>query len=278
MKMLNKDLLNKTYSFFSSRIFLLVCIVVLVMLFLKQCNSTKYAESEAKREHNNYLSSQDSVRLVKKDLDRAIYEKSAYELKIKELSDEQKKLIIELGLKPKTQIKTVIQYVIKYQDTGSVKTSVIKEKDGSESFNFNYAPVLPGKNKFTINGKTPYRINLDRDNLDTSKYLASIIPGETNLIIAQNIDIVTGIYRDPKTKRLMTRISTSFPNLSFSEINSFDVTDDVDARKIMKNARKSFGVGLMLGYGISGTPSGIKPGIIIGFGFTCTPKFLQFGK
>ncbi len=278
MKIVSNTTFAKIFSVLNSRIFLLALIALFAMLYLKQCNATKYAETEAKREHNNYLAAQDSVRLIKKDLNNAIYEKSAYEIKIKELSEQQKELIRQLGLKPKPEVKTVIQYVTQYRDTGSVKTSVVKEKDGSESLKFDYAPVLPGKNRFTINGKTPYKINLERDKLDTSKYLASIIPGETNLIISQNIEIVTGIYRDSKSKRLMTRVSTTFPNISFSEINSFDITDDKDTRKLMKSARKEFGIGVMLGYGISGTPTGIRPGVVIGVGLTYTPRFLQFGK
>jgi len=129
-----------------------------------------------------------------------------------------------------------------------------------------------------ITGKTPYTISLHVDPLDSTKYLASILPGLTSLNLEQNIDITTGIYRDPKTKRMMTRVTTTYPGLTFNDINSFDITDNADTRKALKAARKEFGLGVQLGYGISGSQSGISPGFYIGFGVHYSPKFLQFGK
>jgi hypothetical protein len=98
------------------------------------------------------------------------------------------------------------------------------------------------------------------------------------LNLEQNIDITTGIYRDPKTKRMMTRVTTTYPGLTFNDINSFDITDNADTRKALKAARKEFGLGVQLGYGISGSSVGLSPGFYIGFGVHYSPRFLQFGK
>jgi hypothetical protein len=133
-------------------------------------------------------------------------------------------------------------------------------------------------NKLKITGKTPYAISLHVDPLDSTKYIATILPGLTSLNLEQNIDITTGIYRDPKSKRMMTRVTTDYPGLTFNDINSFDITDNPDTRKALKAARKEFGLGVQVGYGISGSSAGLSPGFYIGFGVHYSPRFLQFGK
>ncbi len=273
---------EKILGFITSRTFMLIAIAVLIFLFMRQCGVAKNAEAEARREHNNYLASIDSVRTIKKERDHAIYEKSAFQLKVSELSQEQKDLIKELDLKSNgrgTTPKTVIQYVVEYRDViKNIPSTVDKDPDGGESITFLHNPELKGKNKLRIAGKVPYSVNILRDSTDSTKYFAEIIPGGTTLDIEQSIDIVTGVYMEPKTKRIMTRVSTTFPNLTFSEINSFDITDSPETRQLMKSSRKQFGLGLNLGYGLNMGSNGINPGVYVGIGLHYSPRFLQFGK
>ena len=272
---------NSIYKAATSRFTMILIIAILLMLFLRQCNETKYAKEEAKREHNNYLAQRDSVRLISKDRDKAVYEKSAFEIKVSELTKEQKDLITRLELKTNGRgntPKTVIQTVTVYRDTFvNIQSNVIDDSSGT-FLTFKYEPVLKDKNKFSLSGKTPYDIQFYKKPGDSVNVYAKLNPGATEVIMSQNIDLVTGIYRDPKTNRLMTRVSTSYPNMTFSDINSFDITDNPDTRKIMKKARKEFGIGFNAGYGILGSPTGIRTGIIIGVGLHYTPRFLQFGK
>jgi hypothetical protein len=274
--------IKKVLDFVTSRGFMLIAIVVLILLFLRQCGVANDAEKEAKREHNNYLASIDSVRTIKKERDHAIYEKSAFQLKVSELTQEQTDLIKDLCLKSNgigTTPKTVIQYVVEYREVvKNIPSTVDKDPDGSESITFLHNPELKGKNKLKIAGKVPYSVNILRDSTDSTKYFAEIIPGGTTLDIEQSIDIVTGVYMEPKSKRIMTRVSTTFPNLTFSEINSFDITDSPETRQLMKSARKQFGLGLNLGYGLNMGTNGINPGVYVGIGLHYSPRFLQFGK
>jgi hypothetical protein len=274
--------IEKIIGFITSRTFMLIAIAILIFLFMRQCGVAKNAEAEARREHNNYLASIDSVRTIKKERDHAIYEKSAFQLKVSELSQEQKDLIKELDLKSNgrgTTPKTVIQYVVEYREViKNIPSTVDKDPDGGESITFLHNPELKGKNKLRIAGKVPYSVNILRDSTDSTKYFAEIIPGGTTLDIEQSIDIVTGVYMDPKTKRIMTRVSTTFPNLTFSEINSFDITDSPETRQLMKSARKQFGLGLNLGYGLNMGTNGINTGVYVGIGLHYSPRFLQFGK
>jgi len=238
-------------------------------------------EAEAKREHNNYLASLDSVRTIKSDNGRLTQEKSAYELKASELSKSQKDLIHQLGLKSSGRGNTpssVINIITEIRDSVKIASTIVKDTNGDESINFLHNPQMPGNNKLKITGKTPYTISLHVDPLDSTKYIATILPGLTSLNLEQNIDITTGIYRDPKSKRMMTRVTTDYPGLTFNDINSFDITDNPDTRKALKAARKEFGLGVQVGYGISGSSAGISPGFYIGFGVHYSPRFLQFGK
>ena len=281
MKLLNKETGSKISSILSSRFTMLAVIVILLMLFLKQCNETAHMEAEAKREHNNYLASLDSVRTIKNENGHLIQEKSAYELKASELSKSQKELIHQLGLKSSGRgntPNTVINVVTEIRDSVQIASTIVKDPNGEESINFIHNPQMPGNNKLKITGKTPYTISLNRDPLDSTKYFATILPGLTLLNLEQNIDITTRIYRDPKTKRMMTRVTTTYPGLTFNDINSFDITDNADTRKALKAARKEFGLGVQLGYGLSGTSNGISPSFYIGLGVHYSPKFLQFGK
>jgi hypothetical protein len=281
MKLLDKGTFSKVLSVLSSRFSMLAVIVILGMLFLKQCGKTAHMEAEAKREHNNYLASLDSVRTIKSDNGRLIQEKSAYELKASELSKSQKDLIHQLGLKSNGRGNTpssVINIVTEIRDSVKIASTIVKDTNGDESINFLHNPQMPGNNKLKITGKTPYTISLHVDPLDSTKYIATILPGLTSLNLEQNIDITTGIYRDPKTKRMMTRVTTDYQGLTFNDINSFDITDNPDTRKALKAARKEFGLGVQVGYGISGSSAGLSPGFYIGFGVHYSPRFLQFGK
>jgi hypothetical protein len=274
--------LSNIGNFLTSRTTLFMRVLILVFFFMRQCNEIKNLESEVKREHNNYLAELDSVRTIKSENGHLIQEKSTFQLKVTELSGEQKELIKRLELKTNgrgSTPKSVIQVVGVIKDTNIIAQSkVSKDPNGSESILFTYEPTLIGKNKLKISGKTPYSISLTKDPKDSLNYIASVLPGTTNLSLEQSIDIVTAIYQDPKTKRLMTRVTTDYPNLTFSDINSFEITDNPETRKALKAARKEFGLGVQLGYGISGSSTGLSPGIYVGVGLHYSPKFLQFGK
>lgn len=281
MKLLNKNTFFKVSSLLSSRFFMFAVIVIMIFMFLKQCGETSHIEAEAKREHNNYLASLDSVRTIKSENEYLIQEKSAYELKASELSKSQKELIHQLGLKSSGRgntPNTVVNVVTEIRDSIRITSTIVKDSNGDESINFLHNPALLGNNRLKITGKTPYTISLRVDPLDSTKYISTILPGLTLLNLEQNIDITTGIYRDPKTKKMMTRVTTTYPGLTFSDINSFDITDNPDTRKTLKAARKEFGLGVQIGYGILGVSAGLLPGFYIGFGVHYSPRFLQFGK
>ena len=137
---------------------------------------------------------------------------------------------------------------------------------------------MKGKNSLTISGKIPYTLDIIKSPEKEDLVFAKLNPGTAELDIKQNIDIVTGIYRDSKTKRLMTRVSTEYPGITFSDVNSFSIIDTKENRDALKGERKPFGVGINFGLGVAGNQKGIYPGIYVGVGLHYSPRFLQFGK
>ena len=265
----------KSYSFLKRNGFVIAA-VILALLLLRQCNVSDRMEAEVKREHNNLLASQDSVRFISNKNGNLVNEKSAYELKMSELSDDNKDLIEKLDLSKKKTPEVVIQTIVKYIDVfRDVPTKVHKDQTGQEYVTFTHNPTLPGQNSLKISGKIPYEIKINQNETDPKIVSANLITNPAEINIEQQISIVSGLYRDPKTKRLMTRVSTDYPGITFSDINSFQIKDTPENRKTLMQERKRFGLGLNMGFGYVVGAGGISPGVYIGAGFHFSPKFLQ---
>lgn len=269
-------LFEKAKKILSMRTISLVAIVILVLLLLRQCGVANDAKREAERSLHNLLAEQDSVRTIKSKLGNVLVEKSAFQLKYSELSADQKELIAQLELEKNKRPGVIIETQVVYKDTSILVPVEAKIKDGMNYLSFSYNPVLPGSNKLSIGGKLPYTSKLDT--LSDGTYSPRVIPGEAQLSIEQRIDLVTGLYRDPKTNRLYVRASTSFPGITFNDIQALDMVDDPGTRKALKGARKNWGIGINAGYGMVITQNGYSTGPMIGVGINYSPKFLQFGK
>jgi len=259
----------------------LLGIVILVMLLMKQCNATEDAKKEAQRNFNNLLAERDSVRVLESKNGNMLVERAAFQLKYNELSKEQEELIDRLELSGKKKPSVVIQTEVVYRDT-SIIVPVAASQDGENTYlKFSHNPSLPGKNKLVIAGELPYTIDNDtiwNPGKTNFELKSKVIPGSAKLSMEQRIDLVTGLYTDPKTGRLFVRASTSFPGITFSEMQALDMVDDPATKKALKQARKPFGVGFSIGYGMTVGKDGYVAGPNIGLGLTYSPKWLQFGK
>jgi len=268
-------IVGKIWSLINSKAGPIVAIVVLAFLLLRQCNVSQNAKREAERNMNNLLAEQDSVREVTSKLGNVLAEKSAFQLKYNELSEEQEDLIKQLELAKNKKPGVVIETQVVYRDTTIIVPVENEIGDSSSTLKFAYNPTLPGNNRLMVSGKLPYTTS---DTLINGLERTLINPGVVNLTIEQKIDLVTGLYRDPKTDRLFVRASTTFPGISFNDINALDMVDDPGTRKALRGARKPFGIGVNVGYGMLLTTDGYQAGPIIGVGLHYSPKFLQFGK
>lgn len=273
-------MINKVKNILDNKLLYLIAIVILGILFLKQCGETDHAKKEALRNFNNLLAEQDSVRTISSKLGNTIAEKSAFELKYNELSVEQEKLIGRLEIEKKKRPSIVIQTEIEYRDSSIiVPVRNLEGKDGN-SLEFTYNPQLPEKNKLLVDGKIKYAVKTDSTLSEFGKwnYTYKLETGDVNLSISQKIDLVTGLYKDPKTGRLYVRASTTFPGITFSEMQALNMVDDPATKKAMRESRKPFGIGAFVGAGLGFSTNGYLLGPVAGVGLTYQPKWLQFGK
>lgn len=268
-------ILSKVTGLLNNKITPIVAVVIMAFLLFRQCGISRDAKREAERNMNNLLAQQDSVRNVESKLGNVLAEKSAFQLKYNELSEEQELLIKQLELAKNKKPGVVIETQVVYRDT-TIIVPVENEIGIDTSYlGFTYNPTLPGTNRLLVSGRLPYTMV---DTVLDGQELTLINPGSVNMTVEQKIDLITGLYRDPKTDRLFVRASTSFPGISFNDIQALDMVDDPGTRKALRGARKPFGIGFNVGYGMSLTTNGYQAGPVIGVGLYYSPKFLQFGK
>jgi hypothetical protein len=254
---------------------LILGISILGFFQLKQCNSSSEAQEELDRLRRNSIAMNDSIRIIQSENGRMIAEKSSLELKVSELTEEQKYLLKRLAFEKNKAPEIIIQTEIVYRDTGIKATSVAtKTSDSTGNFDIAYRPSLPGKNKFSISGKIPYKVHSVKDSSGISSSVTS--DGDASLTVEQTLDVVAGLSTDPDTKLLVVRLSTDFPGVTFAGINGIKIVDNAESKRAMKNARKNFGVGLNLGYGLGFTSNGYNLGPYLGIGIHYSPKILQF--
>lgn len=261
-------------------LFFFILLLVASLFSIRQYELARKAEQESARNHNNYLAKQDSVRILSSSFGGVLAEKSALKLKYDELSQENKDLIDRLELAKNKKPSVIIQTEIVYRDTGiSVPTSTIV-RDSMKLLVFEHQPKLPGKNFLSLSGQIPYRIVTDSSlNPDGSYQLNfRLVSQPVALNFEQKIDLVTGLYTDPKTGRVYVRATTDFPGISFSELQALEMMDDSATRQALKKARKKFGIGFNFGWSIAAGTNGYVMGPGVTVGLTYTPTFLQFGR
>lgn len=234
-----------------------VGVVVLVFLFLRQCEQTRKAEWEATRISNNWKASQDTIRNYKDKNGNSAAEIRALTLTLDEV---KKELDFEKGKPPVTVIKYETQIVerivhipVTTVDTiiGNFSSAAIIESDSNW-----------GKSSRKIKATVPYSFTD-----------GNTVFGEATIDLEQNIFLTASILRDKKTKEVFVNLSTDYPNTRFNSAQGIMIDQSSSGfRDFQLQNRKSFGFGLQLGVGLTGV--GLTP--YVGVGLNYTPKLLQW--
>jgi len=241
----------------NTRMFLFGGIVLLFILLLRQCNATDAARGEASRIENNWKASLDTIENYIDKNGNAAAEIRALSLTLEEVED---KLDFEKEKPPLTIIKTetVIKEVIV-----EVPVTVLDTVVG----NFNSALTFSdtaswGKSFRKVGVFVPYEI--DGTYIDF---------GNAKIDLNQNIFLSAALTRDNNTKELFVNISTDYPGTTFNSAEGILIDQSSKAFKDLQyQNRKTLGLGLQLGVGLSG--NGVTP--YVGVGLNYTPKFLQW--
>lgn len=111
-----------------------------------------------------------------------------------------------------------------------------------------------------------------------STYKVVPAPGTFDLTIGMNLNL--GLFQDKKTRKISIVADTDYPGVTFTTLEGASIMDDPKNKKILRSMRKTWGLGVNLGYGVLvNTSSGsISTGPYLGLGLSYNPKFLQWGK
>ena len=262
------------------------------LLFFKQCNSIKNLkklikteQAEQERIKNNFEASLDTIKTYKTKNGALRTEISGYTLTINELKKEYSDLFGEYEKEKNKQPKTIIKYNTEVVEVvKEIHTYVSIDSLGNNEFIFIDSANFGNGNKRIFSGNIPFKLNYFSlpDSIlqhnDSISYFAEVYPGLGKFEIKQNISLITGLSIDNKTKKPLIWIETKYPGIIFSEISGAYIMDDPISRKVARNLRKEFGIGIQTGYGIMLSKTGYNTGIYVGVGISYTPKFLQFGK
>jgi len=269
----------------NTRMIMLGVIVIILLLFLQQCNRTQHfkdqvelEKQETKRVSNNYEAALDTIEQGKLDDNTWRAEKSGYELTLDELENKYADLLgdfeVEKNRPPKVVIKT--KYVIN-EVVNNVPVYVEVDSLGNMSMAFSdsaYHDSLMTNYRY-LSGNIPYKIIFDPSD---SLYKAVPDFGTFNLTLGMNLNL--GLFQDKKTRKISIMADTDYPGVTFTNIEGASIMDDPANKKVLRQMRKPWGLGINIGYGaIVNAKNGIiSTGPYFGIGLSYTPKFLQWGR
>ncbi|MEK6830205.1 MAG: hypothetical protein AABY15_08880 [Nanoarchaeota archaeon] len=267
----------------NTRMLLLAGVVILILLFLRQCNQTRHwkeqveiEKQETQRISNNYEAAMDTINQYKVDGDTWRSEKSGYELTLEELNTKYSNLLgdfkVEKNKPPKTIIKT--EYVIK-EVINDVPVLVEIDSLGQRYMKISDSVHHDSINYRILNGRIPYEIVFDP--IDS---VYRLVPdyGKFDLTIGMNLNL--GLFQDKDTRKITIQADTDYPGVTFTTLEGASIMDDPANKKILRNMRKPWSIGMNLGYGFLVNPSSgiVSTGPYFGVGISYSPKFLQWGR
>lgn len=261
----------------NTRMILFAGIVLFALLFLRQCNATQKAKAqilieqqEKNRINNNWEASLDTLKQFKIGDSTNRAQIAGYELTLDELETKYSGLLgdfeVEKNKPPRVVIKT--EYVIK-EVIKEVPVYATIDSNGVKSFEFNDSLRYNKNNWRSLFGKIPFII----DTLGTEP---KVIPENGSFLVQFGMNLNLGLFQDTDTKKIMIKADSDYPGIEFTSIEGASILDDPKNKKVLRSLRKSFGLGVSVGYGLSFNGSNIVTGPYIGLGITYQPKFLQW--
>jgi hypothetical protein len=253
-------------------------ILVLITLLIGTCGhisslqgEIKASQEETQRVRNNWEASRDSVEMAVGENGELIGRIDGYVLTLDELNEDYKEMkakwLFEKGKPPVviTEVVTEIRDSLIWVQVELEGDSVILVSDSSQ-----FSP----DNFRILSGRIPYEI-------DTTRNL--LLPGKGIFELEQAIKLSTTLTRDKRSGKIEILVSTEYPGVKFSRIQGAIIQDDKENNKVLKQARKSWGVSVSAGYGVmlnlaNVNRIGLAHGPYAGFGIHYSPKWAQWGK
>jgi hypothetical protein len=272
----------------------LLLVGILIAILLIQCgqnrglkNDLEQQKSEAQRAANNLEATQDTIRQYKINDTTLLAERKALKLTMKELKDGYSDLLVGFD-QFKKQNPKVIERII-FNNTETIREVLVYAKMdslGRGKFVFSDSAKFADGNYRNLSGNLPFSNKLfkksDSTEVDMNKlgYYSQVNPGKANFVLDQGIKLKVGLFEDPKTHKVSIAATTSYPGITFTKLEGADIMSDDVSKKAARNFRKTWGIGVSLGYGagVDLKTRQMYIGPQVGVGITYTPKFLQWGK
>ena len=270
-----KNILSWIFDAKNRSLIVAVAFIVLLFFLFSTCNRANSLQlkieknkQEAQRATNNYEASLDTVKMYRDKEGNLIGQIQGYELTVGELNGKYANLLgnyEDLKNKPPitiTKIVTVIKDSIL-----NVNVNSSGDSTGGE-LTFKDSTFFAEGNWRNLSGTIPYTLNRDSDN--------PLVPGKGSFEIGQSLSLSTYLTKDKESGKIMINVETPYPGVTFSSIKGASILDDEKNKKMWKEARKTWGLGVNVGYGFS--LAATKPSPYFGVGLSYSPKWLQWGK
>ena len=271
---------------------LLVIGLVVVILLQNGCNGRLKDElaeqkSEAQRVANNLEASKDTIRQHMINDTTLLAERLALKLSVKELKDGYSNLLIGFEQFRKQNPKVIERITVNNTETiREVPVYAKIDQFGNGVFTFNDSAKFADGNSRKLKGTLPFVSTFfnekDSTQVDIKKlgFYTKVNPGAANFVLEQNIGLKVGLFEDPKTKKVSIGATTSYPGITFTKLEGADIMSDEISKKAARNFRKTWAIGLQLGYGacVDLKSRQVAFGPQVGIGLNYQPKWLQWGK
>lgn len=268
----------------NTRMILLGVAVIFLILFLQQCGATRAAKEETElqkketiRISNNYEAAMDTIRQGKINDKTWRAERAGYELTIDEAKEKYAKVLKELGYEKNKPPKVIIQTEFEIKEVmGNVKiTSSELDSNGNAVLTASDTAQFDSINYRYLNGKIPYKLVFNK--IDSTY---KIVSDHGVFELNQGIGLNFGLFQDKKTKKISVVATTDYPGVTFTSLEGANIMDDDKNKKLLRQMRKPWSIGINIGYGILvDIKNGeLSTGPYVGAGVSYSPKFLQWGK
>lgn len=272
----------------------LVSVAVLIAIILMQCSHNKglkdeleQQKSETQRIQNNYEALHAPLIQFKINDSTLRAERLALKLTMDELKKNYSDLLVGFEDFKKQNPKVIEK--ITFHNTETIREVLVYAKIdslGNGFFTFNDSAKFADGNFRKLMGTLPFSSTFfnksDSNQVDLNKMglYTQIRPGAGSFTLEQGIRLKVGLFEDPKTKKVTIAATTSYPGITFTQLDGADIMSDEISRKAARNFRKTWGIGLNIGYGagVDLKTSQVFFGPQVGIGLTYTPKWLQWGK
>jgi hypothetical protein len=266
--------------------------LILIILMQRSCNSSLRSEidaqkGETQRVKNNYEAEKDSVKHYK--INDSIFraERLGFVLTLNELNTNYKYLLTGFEDFKKNPPKVIINQPLLIRETiKEVPVTAIVDPNGNGNFKFSFETNYADNNYRKLSGFMPYSSKFFNKadsipvNYKDLPYAFTLNPGTGTFDLEQRINIKLGLFQDPKTKKVKVAVNTSYPGITFSGLEAFDIMEEELIKKQQQGGKKVWGVGFSVGYGagLSLKTNQVFFGPQIGVGLHYTPKWAQWGK